>query len=266
MQRIFVFPALLAALACGTEPDKTALLHPVGAFAFDLAATGLPNHGVELAVVGNDGNVWRSICEKPCKAAQGFSDFMRDAGSPPVGAASSPSLVSRTSDRLDIFVLGGDAAIWHQTWDRSYWLGWESLGAPFVSAPAAVSWANDRIDLIAVDNRGILEHRYCVVLGVPGCRAGNWQPWEGALGRPTTGIEGDPSAVSSSSDHIDMVVLGGDGAIYHKSWDKGWSGWRSLGGEFKYAPAMTARGSTLEVFAVDDVGKLWLTTGSSKRF
>lgn len=41
---------------------------------------------------------------------------------------SAPTPVSWSADRLDIFVLGTDDAVWHKYWTGSAWGGWERLG------------------------------------------------------------------------------------------------------------------------------------------
>jgi hypothetical protein len=38
--------------------------------------------------------------------------------------------------RLEIFALGADGAVWHQNWDGKNWVGWESLGGKYTTAPA----------------------------------------------------------------------------------------------------------------------------------
>ncbi len=265
MPRSRYFWSILFLAACGNGFEPSRGLRPVGAFASD---PSLLSRGpaATLSVLGSDGVVLTSACEKSCASASQYSDFVRDAGAPPTGASSAPSLASWSDRRLDVFVLGGDGAVWHQTWDRTYWLGWESLGGNFKSAPTAVSWAEGRIDVFAVGREGTLQHTYCVVLGIPGCRSANWATWELGLNRPQPGIQGDPHVVSPGNNRLDVVVLGGDGAAYHLGWDNGWSGWSSLGGHFKYAPTLAVRGSQLDAFAVDASGKLWHATGSNKKF
>jgi hypothetical protein len=88
---------------------------------------------------------------------------------------STPSVVSWGSNRLDVFAIGGDSAVWyvfcgpyrgillrevvhqvnmqttcrHRWWDGSNWGGWESLGGVLHTIPAAVSWGKNRIDLFS---------------------------------------------------------------------------------------------------------------------
>jgi hypothetical protein len=72
------------------------------------------------------------------------------------------SAVSWRKNRLDLFAVGGDNALWHRWWDGSSWGGWDSLGGSVFSAPdagataghqaavSAVSWAANRLDLFVL--------------------------------------------------------------------------------------------------------------------
>jgi hypothetical protein len=42
---------------------------------------------------------------------------------------SSPDAASWASNRIDVFAVGEDSALWHRFWDGSDWSEWESLGA-----------------------------------------------------------------------------------------------------------------------------------------
>jgi hypothetical protein len=73
-------------------------------------------------------------------------------------------------------------------------------------------------------------------------------------------------AISGSGEFIELVVLGGDGHVYHRSYDRFWHGWQSLGDGFAFAPAVTRRGSETNVYAVDPKGELWAAQSNNKRF
>ena len=175
-------------------------------------------------------------------------------------------MVAWGNDRIDVFVLGRDQAIWHQTWDRSYWLGWESLGGVLVGAPAATTWGKGRLDVFAVGPSGAVFHMFCQALGVPGCRGSGWTQWLPELGAPPSGALGDVRAISGSGEFIELVVLGRDGHVYHRSYDRYWQGWQSLGEGFAFAPAVTRRGSEVNVYAVNRDGELLTAQGNNKRF
>jgi hypothetical protein len=66
--------------------------------------------------------------------------------------------VSWAPNRLDIFGLGTDNAVWHRWWDGAHWGGWESLGGSLFSPVSAVSWSGDRLDLFAMGGDSALCH------------------------------------------------------------------------------------------------------------
>jgi hypothetical protein len=43
--------------------------------------------------------------------------------------ASAPAASSWGADRLDVFAVGVDDAIWHRWWDGTRWVDWERLAA-----------------------------------------------------------------------------------------------------------------------------------------
>jgi hypothetical protein len=68
--------------------------------------------------------------------------------------------------------------------------------------------------------------------------------------------------VSWGPNRIDVVVLSGDNAIWHRAWTgTQWSPWASLGGSFASAPSISSRGpNQLEVFGRGTGNRLWLNT------
>ncbi len=83
---------------------------------------------------------------------------------------SPPVAVSWGPDRLDIFAIGTDQALWHRWWDGSNWGGWESLGGVLTSTPSVVCWAPNRIDIFANGTDNALWHRWW--------DGSNWGGWE----------------------------------------------------------------------------------------
>jgi hypothetical protein len=87
-------------------------------------------------------------------------------------------------NRLDVFGLGTDYALWHRWWDGSSWGGWESLGGTLTSPPEVVSWDVGRLDIFAVGTDSGLWHRWW-----DGSSWGGWESLGGVL-------ESTPKAVS----------------------------------------------------------------------
>ena len=59
---------------------------------------------------------------------------------------------SRDTNRIDVFALGTDSAMWHRSFNGVSWGPWESLGGGLKSGPGAVSWGPDRIDVFVRGN------------------------------------------------------------------------------------------------------------------
>ena len=91
---------------------------------------------------------------------------------------------------------------------------WESLGGTTTSAPAAVSWGPNRIDVFARGTDSALWHKWF---------AGSWSDWESLGGILTSG----PAVCSWASARLDVFVRGTDSALWHKWWDGSWSDWES---------------------------------------
>jgi hypothetical protein len=143
------------------------------------------------------------------------------------------------SNRLDVFGIGpdnfGHDALWHKYWDGSSWrpdgTALESLGGPFVSGPAAVSWGHNRIDVFALNKYGDLLHGFW--------DGSNWVAWE-LFGRDFTGV---PTAISWGENRLDVFGLRSDSKLYHRYWDGSqWSDWEDFGGPFSGTVAATSWG------------------------
>jgi hypothetical protein len=148
--------------------------------------------------------------------------------------------VSWAANRLDIFAVGTDNALYHKWWNGSAWGGFESLGGLCKSAPAAVSWGPNRLDIFVVGTDSALYHKWW--------NGSAWGGWE-SLGGVCVGT---PQVASWGPNRLDIFVVGTDNALYHKWWNgSAWGGWESLGGtvvEFRTSgPADT--GSTGPIVA-----------------
>jgi hypothetical protein len=158
---------------------------------------------------------------------------------------SDPTASTWGPGRLDVFVRGGDKALWHKWYDSGTWSGWQSLGGILTSAPDAVSWGTGRIDIFALDtHHGVVQKSYVSGTG--------WSSWV-SQGAPPGGASSDPSVVSWGPGRLDVFVRGNDYALWHKLYDNGtWSGWESLGGILSTAPdASTWGAGRIDIFALD---------------
>ncbi|HSH62236.1 MAG TPA: hypothetical protein VK988_21830 [Acidimicrobiales bacterium] len=168
---------------------------------------------------------------------------------------SDPAVVSRGPDNLDVFVRGGDNALWHQAWNGSYWSQWQSLGGYVTSDPAVVSRGAGSLDVFVRGGDNALWQR--------SWNGSAWSQWQSLGGFVTS----NPTAVSWSTDRVDVFVRGGDNALWHQAGNgSAWFGWQSRGGYVTSDPTAVARGvNRLDMFVRGGDNALWhqAWTGSS---
>jgi hypothetical protein len=156
-----------------------------------------------------------------------------------------------SANRLDAFVLGTDAALYHKWWAGAWGpseAGFERLGGVCLGAPDVVSWSANRLDAFVIGTDRALYHKW-------------WD--ETAWGPSVDGFErlggvcvGSPAAVSWEADRLDVFVIGTDLALYHKWWDiNAWGpsvdGFERLGGICVGPPtAVSWAADRLDVFVI----------------
>jgi hypothetical protein len=80
--------------------------------------------------------------------------------------------VSWGANRLDIFAIGTDNAVWHRWRDGNAWGGWESLGGSVFSELSAAAWRKNRLAVFAVGTDNAVWHRWWAATpGVDGSRS-----------------------------------------------------------------------------------------------
>ena len=86
------------------------------------------------------------------------------------------------------------------------WSSWESMSGQFTASPAAVSWADGRIDVFGRGSDNALWHR--------SFNNTVWSAWESLGGQlaPTTG----PAVSTWEAGHLDVFVIGSDQALWHR--------------------------------------------------
>ena len=165
---------------------------------------------------------------------------------------SSSPVVAWGANRLDVFVLGTDRALYHKAWNGTAWApsvtGYEGQGGICTSAPQVVSWAPNRLDVFVTGTDSGLFHKW----------------WDGtAWGPSLTGYEamgglcvGDPRAVAWGPNRLDVFVVGTDRGLYHKWWNgTAWgpslTGYEAMGGICLGQPEAVAWGANrLDVFVI----------------
>jgi hypothetical protein len=142
-------------------------------------------------------------------------------GPQPLGGAgtSSPKAVSWGEGRIDLFVRGTDAALYHQWFNGSGWGWWEPLGGPFASDPEAVSVGPNRLDVFLRD--GFKMVRYL-------SWNNGWSAWK-SIGQVSSGVD----AVARNNGQIEVMARRpNDLAVEQFASAVGWEAY-SLGGEVR---------------------------------
>jgi hypothetical protein len=156
-----------------------------------------------------------------------------------------------SANRLDAFVLGTDAALYHKWWAGAWGpseAGFERLGGICLGAPDVVSWSANRLDAFVIGTDRALYHKWWDETA--------WGPSAGGFERLGGVCVGSPAAVSWEADRLDVFVIGTDLALYHKWWDiAAWGpsadGFERLGGICVGPPtAVSWAADRLDVFVI----------------
>jgi hypothetical protein len=160
-----------------------------GARRLDIFAPGLVRNSVwHLACVG--------LTAVPCRGGN-FEAWAPSPGSLPVAISGDLAAGSTGEGRLEIFALGADGAIWHQNWDGKNWVGWESLGGKYATAPAVVPRGS--LEVFTSDAQGRVWR-----LGFSGRGSSNWR-------KAGVSLDGN-LAVASATDGITLFGMTHGGA------------------------------------------------------
>jgi hypothetical protein len=136
------------------------------------------------------------------------------------------AVASWAPNRLDVFAVGTDNALYHKWRDSGTWSGWERFDAYCLGAPAAVSWGPNRLDVFVVGSDHQVYH-----LWFDGNR---WNGWESFGGNALYGV----AASSSQPNQLSVYTVGTDHNIYSRFWDgKIWTGWQKVDSFSMSAPA-----------------------------
>jgi hypothetical protein len=175
--------------------------------------------------------------------------------------ASPPAAVALGADRLEVFGLGTDYALYHKSYNAqadamgNHWsAAWENLGGDLTSTPVAVSTAANRVDVFALGpDQGMLQRT----------RTGTaWSAWKELGGCFTSA----PAVLPSGPGTFDIFARGPDFLIYRSTLTAaGISDWAALGGSLlrepiaASAPAAVRVHSEMYVFVVAADWAIWFT-------
>jgi hypothetical protein len=150
---------------------------------------------------------------------QGWSGWVSH-GAPPGGFNGAPATVARNSEVTNIYVWGGDNALWQKAWYEQTWHPWQRHGdgGVLASEPAVDSMHRD--------------HEHVFVRGTDGAVWQKWwvagQGWSGWVrhGAPAPGMIAGPATISRNGAVANIYVRGGDDKLWQKAWfDSRWSDW-----------------------------------------
>ena len=126
------------------------------------------------------------------------------------------------------------------------WSGWESLGGQITSKPSAVSWAANRIDVVARGLDSAVWHRWW--------DGAAWRGWESLGGL----IHGAPAICSWANGRLDIFAVGLNHHMFHKWFQGGWSNWEDLGGVLSGEPgAVSWAANRIDVFYPGQNSHMW---------
>jgi hypothetical protein len=104
--------------------------------------------------------------------------------------------VSRGAGKLDVFVRGGDAGLWHISWDNT-WSNWTTIsGNKTIQAePEAISPRVDRVDVFSWGSDNILLHKSLDTTADAWTPADGFETFGEGLGGPPKGVVDAPGSI-----------------------------------------------------------------------
>jgi hypothetical protein len=195
-------------------------------------------------------------------------------GSPPTNLGgtftSPPVAVALGQNRLDIFGLGLDYALYHKVHAPTAPVGkqwspnWENLGGNFTSTPVVVSTADNRMDLFGLGpDQGMLHrawHGSAMGGTSPLPDPGKWSDWD-ELGGGFTSL---PAVLPTGSGAFDIFARGLDFMVYYTTWTPGTPAvWQLLGGGLLGEPSAASAPAAVRVrygtfvFVAGANGAIW---------
>jgi hypothetical protein len=211
------------------------------------------------------GRIWQTRWpDRVKKSWIPWQQVLTDIASPhtPVG------VVSRSRDKLDIFITGQDGAPYTGAWDQGeangQWRGWWKMLTgvnPAGGMITAVSREARKLDVFLVSNDGKV-YTAAWDQHVAGGRWRGWWPIEGVVARPGAQV----AAVARDPDQLDIFVTAVDGKVYTAAWDQNvaggkWRGWWSISDLSAPSGApihvVSRKPHNLDIFVVGNEGGIW---------
>jgi hypothetical protein len=235
----------------------------------------------EVFAIGSDGNVWQIWQTAP---NGGWSNRAK-LGKPPaeIRRLDRITLGSNLDRRQELFVMGGDDALWHiwQVAPNVGWSHWESLGKPKdqnfpqpqdreLSEPCVQRNLDGHLEVFAPGNGAFCNRWQLMPLDRPDKIVWRKEGWN-AKPKPAAGVglvwlEAALNVGGPINGRLEVLALGEDGALWH-AWQVNvppfWSHWESLespSAKIRAADHLTIgsnQDGRLEVFVTGQDGAVW---------
>jgi hypothetical protein len=220
-------------LTAAWEPDFADGWHGWWPINGGRAAPGAPVHGVsrsadklDIFVTGADDRADTAAWEPDFAPSwHGWWKLLDQVAAP----GAHVTVVTRSTDHLDVFAVGTDGHVYTAAWEPDFadgWHGWWRIGdlvAPQGAPVHCVSRSIDHLDIFVTDSSGNIQ----TAAWEPDFADGwhGWWPINGGRAAPGAPV----TAVSRSTDHLDVFAVGTDGHVYTAAWEPdfadGWQGW-----------------------------------------
>lgn len=139
-----------------------------GILTSDLSITSWGPNRLDFFGTGTDHQCYHkwwdgAACELISVALKaGATDFDVGRGYEGLGGVftSDVKSVSWSANRLDLFGLGTDSAVYHKSWNGAQWSGWEGLGGVFNSPLVAETWGPNALDVFGLGTDNGMYHKH----------------------------------------------------------------------------------------------------------
>ncbi|KAI1138501.1 fucose-specific lectin [Hypoxylon sp. FL0543] len=123
-----------------------------------------------------------------------------------------PVAVSRSPGIIDVFARGGDAGLWHISYDdgNKSWTDWTRLGTKIEGQPDAISATSDTLDVFAWGQDGSMLHKSF------DSASGSWTPKDEFEVLVKGTLSGPPRAMSDAPGNIHIFAYNDDNELIWK--------------------------------------------------
>jgi hypothetical protein len=221
---------------------------------------------IDLFKVGFDGAVWSAGWHAD---ANGWWPWFQIHAETVFAQEAPVTAISRVPDHLDLFITGFDGAIWSSWWhnDGQGWRPWFQIHPETVFRQdrpvAAIARWPEHLDLFRVGFDGAVWTSWWHGEGDPE----GWRPWFQIHPEKRFPVDARVTAIARRSDHIDLFVVGEDGAVWSTWWHadaEGWRPWFPIDPETVFRSdqeivAVARVPEHLDLFTVGHDGAVWST-------